>query len=79
VTWELSTRAEFDVAISGNLIYDSGADGVIEGSKAVIDRQPRFKYAFRIEPEAAAQMKHLRFTGNLFPPGELGVSNVELN
>ena len=37
------------------------------------------KYALWIEPEAAAQMKHLRFSGNLFPPGKLGVSNVELN
>ena len=67
------------MAISGNLIYDSGADGVIEGSKVIVDRQPRCKYALWIEPEAAAQMRHLRFTGNRFPPGELGVSNVELN
>lgn len=67
------------MVISGKLIYDSGPDGVIEGSTVIVDRQPRCEYALWIEPEAAAQMKHLRFTGNLFPPGEMGVSNVELN
>jgi hypothetical protein len=68
-----------DLVISGNLIYDSGPDGLIEGGALISDRSPRFKYAAWIEPEAAAQMKYLRFSGNLFPPGELGVSNVELN
>jgi len=68
-----------DLVISGNLIYDSGPDGLMEDGQVIFDRQPHFKYAVWIEPEAAAQMKHLRFSGNLFPPGELGVSNVELN
>ena len=63
--------------ITGNLLYDSGPDGLLEDGHVVIAK-PQFKYAVWIEPETAARMKHLRFTGNLFAPGEHGVSNVPL-
>ena len=51
-----------DVIIQGNMLHNSGP--------------PRYRFAVRIEGEPNAP-RGLHFSGNLFPPGTGGVSNVE--
>jgi hypothetical protein len=67
-----------NLVIMGNVVYHSGPDGMIEDGEVVFDNPPHYKYALWIQPEAAEKMKNLRVVGNVFDPGELGVSNVDL-
>lgn len=66
-----------DLVIIGNIVYHHGPDGMIEGGRVVFDNPPHYKYALWIEPAALRQMKNLKITGNVFHPGEFGVSNLE--
>lgn len=52
-----------DVIVQGNMLHSSGP--------------PRYRYAVVVEGEPNAP-RGLHFTGNVFPPGSGGVSNVEL-
>ena len=67
-----------NLVIMGNVVYHSGPDGMIEDGKVVFDNPPHYKYALWIEPEAFEKMKNLKVFGNVFDPGEFGVSNVDL-
>ena len=66
-----------DVLIQGNVIYDSGRDEpLVEG---VPKKQgPRYHYAVRIETDGKNAPQGLRFSNNIFHPGQKGVSNVDL-
>ena len=65
-----------DVLIQGNIIYDTGKDGIVEDGQ-LKPAGPRYRYAVFIHPGENGP-KNIRFTGNIFHPGEDGVSNVEL-
>ena len=54
-----------DVVVQGNVVYDTGQ---AEGS------EPRYRYAVVVP----AEVKGIRFSGNIFHPGRDGVSNVEI-
>lgn len=66
-----------DVIIQGNIIYDSGRDGMlVEGAVKVLP--PRYTYAVHIATEGYAPPKGLHFSNNLLHPGTKGISNVDL-
>lgn len=65
----------FDVLIQGNIVYNTGADGLLEEGQPV-DHAPRYRYAVQIATEPRPE--GLRFSGNLFHPGRDGVSNMDL-
>jgi len=62
-----------DIVVQGNIIYDPGRDGPVEDGNGA---GPRFNYAVFIDPRL--DLKSFRFTGNLFHPGQRGVSNVAI-
>ena len=64
-----------DVIITGNIVYDSGKDQIIENGQPVTVG-PRYEWAVQIDQNPAPQGLH--FSNNLFHPGRSGVSNVEL-
>jgi len=64
-----------DVLITGNIVYDTGKDQVIENGQPVTVG-PRYEYAVRIADNPAPQGLH--FSNNLFQPGRSGIANVEL-
>ncbi|MBI4559376.1 MAG: right-handed parallel beta-helix repeat-containing protein [Candidatus Hydrogenedentes bacterium] len=64
-----------DVLIQGNIIYDAGKDQIlVEGVPTTVP--PRYKYAVYVATNPPPQGLH--FANNLFHPGSLGISNVEL-
>jgi hypothetical protein len=65
-----------DVLIRGNVVYDTGRDGVIRDGKPVVT-PPRCRYAVLVESGPTAPVG-LHFSNDLFHPGSEGVSNVEL-
>jgi len=65
-----------DVLIQGNVVYDTGRDGVLADGK-VKAQPPRYKYAVRVT-DGPLGPKGVHFSGNLFHPGTAGVANVEL-
>jgi hypothetical protein len=65
-----------DVVVQGNIVYDTGRDGVIEGGKPRVV-PPRYQYAVLVE-KGAGEPRGLHFSGNILHPGTRGVSNVEL-
>lgn len=67
---------ETDLIISGNVIYDSGRDGMIVDGKVKVE-PPRYKYAVAVGTGEHAP-RGLHFSDNLFHGGTAGVSNVEL-
>jgi len=66
-----------DVVVSGNIIYDIGRDRILDEGVPREER-PRYRYAVVVD-ETPTGPKGLRFSNNLFHPGTLGISNVELN
>ncbi len=65
-----------DVLIQGNVVYDTGRDGVLADG-TVKAQPPRYQYAVRVT-DGPFGPKGLHFSGNLFHPGTAGVANVEL-
>ena len=66
-----------DVIIQGNLVYNSGRDGVlVDGAVKVLP--PRYTYALHVATEGYAPPKGLHFSNNLLHPGTKGISNVDL-
>lgn len=64
-----------DVIVQGNVVYDTGRDGGMDGAPKAVP--PRYKYAVLIEQGPGAP-KGLHFSNNILHPGTQGVSNVEL-
>ncbi len=65
-----------DVIIQGNVVYDTGRDGVlIDGVPRIVP--PRYKYAVYVAPGPGGP-KGLHFSNNLLHPGTAGIANVEL-
>jgi Right handed beta helix region len=62
-----------DVVVQGNIVYDTGRDGVIVDGQPVV-APPRYRYAVSV----SAQARGLHFSQNLLHPGTSGVANVEL-
>lgn len=75
--------ASRDVLISGNMVYDTGRDGILVDGK-VETPPPRYHYAVYIGPwgdpakRGPTFPQALQFAGNLFHPGSRGVSNTPL-
>lgn len=67
---------ETDVMIEGNLLYDTGKDGILVDGKVQIE-PPRYRYAVRVGTGDNAP-RGLHFNNNLLAPGTGGLSNVEL-
>lgn len=65
-----------DVVVQGNIVYDTGRDGVLDESGPRV-APPRYKYAVLVE-KGPGEPRGLHFSGNILHPGTLGVSNVEL-
>lgn len=71
-----------DVVVTGNMVYDTGRDGVPEDGK-IATPAPRYRWAVYIgawgkKDECPTCPQGLRFSNNLFHPGTQGVSNVPL-
>jgi len=68
-----------DILIHGNMVYDSGRDGVLVDG-ALATEKPRYRYALRIDytPDSPHFPKNVIVGENLFHPGRDGVCNVEL-
>jgi len=71
-----------DVLVTGNIVYDTGRDGVVAGGE-VRTPAPRYRYAVYLggwdgEVGGPTCPKDVRFVNNVFHPGAQGVSNVEL-
>ena len=67
---------ETDVIVTGNVLHDTGRDGVIVDGQ-VRKEPPRYRYAVRIGTGELGP-RGLRFSNNILHPGTDGVSNVEL-
>ncbi len=65
-----------DVIIQGNLVDNSGRESP-SGDASAAPVPPRYRYAVQVESGPTAP-RGLHFSNNLFQPGTLGVSNVEL-
>ncbi|MBN1341650.1 MAG: right-handed parallel beta-helix repeat-containing protein [Phycisphaerae bacterium] len=72
-----------DVLIEGNIVYNTGRDGVlVDGKPKVLG--PRYRYAVYVGPwgetgkPGATYPRGLHFANNLLHPGTRGVSNVDL-
>ena len=68
-----------DVLIQGNIVYDSGRDGVIVDG-VLVSEKPRYRYALRIDytPDSPHFPKNVIVGENLFHPGRDGVCNQVL-
>jgi len=68
-----------DILIQGNIVYDSGRDGVIVDGALVVE-QPRYRYALRIDytPDSPHFPTSVVVGQNLFHPGRDGVCNQVL-
>lgn len=65
-----------DVLVTGNLVYDTGRDGVL--TNGVVEKSPpRYRWPVFISTESGAPVG-LRFSNNLLAPGTEGISNVPL-
>ena len=62
-----------DVLIQGNIIYDTGKDGIVQDGQ-LKSATPRYRYAVFVHP-AKTGPKDITFTANIFHPGVDGVSN----
>ncbi len=65
--------------IPGNIVYDSGRDGVIVDG-ALVYEKPRYRYALRIDYtlDSPHFPKNVIVGENLFHPGREGVCNQVL-
>lgn len=72
-----------DVIVTGNMVYDSGRDGVLEDGELATPG-PRHRWAVYVGPwgegktECPTCPRGLHFSNNLFHPGSQGVSNIPL-
>lgn len=71
-----------DVIIQGNMVYDSGRDGVIQDGQ-VATPGPRYKWAVHVgswndASKSPNMPRGLHFSNNMFHSGSAGVSNVPL-
>ncbi|MDQ1257505.1 MAG: hypothetical protein QG656_2111 [Candidatus Hydrogenedentes bacterium] len=71
-----------DVIVTGNMVYDTGRDQVIVDGQPRIE-PPRYRYAVYVGPWGGEEPgptypQSIHFSNNLFHPGSMGVSNVEL-
>ncbi|HQE75480.1 MAG TPA: right-handed parallel beta-helix repeat-containing protein [Candidatus Hydrogenedentes bacterium] len=64
-----------DVIIQGNIVYDTAGEGEIRDGQLVRE-PPRYEYAVFISD--TPRPERLTFTGNIFPPGSRGISNIPL-
>ncbi len=65
-----------EVLVQGNVIYDSGRDGILEDGRPRSE-SPNYQYAVRIA-DGADEPQGLHFSNNLFHPGTSGVARYEL-
>jgi hypothetical protein len=67
-----------DVLVTGNLVYNTGPDGVL--TNGVIEKfPPRYRWTvFSSREPGAPTRPTLKFSNNLFHPGTEGISNVPL-
>ncbi len=66
-----------DVLITGNIVYDSGRDGVIENGEAKV-AAPRYHHALYIEQTREPLPQNEIVRGNIFNTGNKGVANFDL-
>mgnify|MGYP003645939894 CR=1 FL=1 len=68
-----------DILITGNMVYNSGRDGVMVDGE-LVQEGPRYRYALYVEyaPDDARFPENVRVANNIFHPGRDGVSNVAL-
>lgn len=65
-----------DVLVTGNLVYNTGRDGVL--TNGTIEKlPPRYRWAVFVSRESGSPAG-LKFSNNLFAPGTEGISNVPL-
>lgn len=64
-----------DLIFQGNLIYDHGRDEILVNGVPAI-QPPRYKWAIWFDEEW--RVENVRFSGNIFHPGEKGVSNLPI-
>ncbi|HVT73648.1 MAG TPA: right-handed parallel beta-helix repeat-containing protein [Lacunisphaera sp.] len=64
-----------DVIIQGNMVYDRGRDSILVDGKPVV-APPRYKWAIWFDDEW--RVENVRMSGNIFHPGEKGVSNLPI-
>jgi hypothetical protein len=65
-----------DVIIANNIVYNTGRDKVIVDGRPQ-EVPPRYEFALMVQvPEASRQT--LKIHGNIFHPGSIGVSSIEL-
>lgn len=65
-----------EVLVLGNIIYDSGRDGVLKDGQTQVEH-PNYQYAVRIA-EGPDEPTGLHFSSNLFHPGTDGIAHYEL-
>jgi hypothetical protein len=71
------------VLIQGNIVYDTGRDGVIVDGKPKV-LPPRYRYAVYVggwdsrAERGPSSPKNIRFSNNLLHPGTQGVTNIPL-
>lgn len=70
------TPPETDAIISGNVIYDTGRDGILVDGKRQIE-PPRYQYAVFVSTGPHSPVG-LHFSDNLFDPGTAGICNTDL-
>lgn len=76
-TGPLATNPRFrDLIIQGNLIHDHGQDGILVDGKPTV-QPPRYKWALWFDDDWRAE--NVRMNGNIFHPGEKGVSNLPID
>ncbi len=66
-----------DVLIMGNIVYDTGRDGVIENGEPTVEG-PRYQYALYVEQTKEPKPQNVIVRGNIFNAGSKGVANFEL-
>ena len=68
-----------DILIQGNIVYNSGRDGVMVDGE-LVQEGPRYRYALYVEyaPDDKHFPMNVRVANNIFHPGRDGVSNVAL-
>ena len=68
-----------DVLIQGNIVFNSGRDGVVVDG-ALVKEPPRYRYALCIQgdPTGPHFPKNVQVRNNIFHPGKDGVCNQDL-
>ena len=75
-TGPLATNPRYrDLIFQGNIIHDHGQDGILVDGKPTV-LQPRYKWAIWFDEEW--RVENVRMSGNIFAPGEKGISNLPI-